>query len=178
MFASPADVFSPSAVLIGRVTHQGGVAGTGQYSGVLTAPLPGLDPGVYHVSVVSDSRQLLPDPNTASNVGTSEQLMTVSFPTLTLARPSPVRSIMARMLITSWSLPAATTVSIAAQFVGAAGGEVYIAHQYVPSPTTFDESSADPRRMGQQVLIAGAKGERTSCWSTDARRHQEASLLL
>ena len=48
-------------------------------------------------------------------------------------------------------------MSIAAQFVGAAGGEVYIAHQYVPSPTTFDESSADPRRMGQQVLIASAQ---------------------
>ena len=158
VFASPADVFSPSAVLIGRVTHQGGVAGNGQYSGVLTAPLPGLDPGVYHVFVVSDSRQLLPDPNTASNVGTSEQLMTVSFPTLTLGSPLSGTIDNGQDASTSWSLPAATTVSIAAQFVGAAGGEVYIAHQYVPSPTTFDESSADPRRMGQQVLIAGAQG--------------------
>jgi fibronectin-binding autotransporter adhesin len=58
-----------SAVLLGRVVHTGDLASQGQYSGTLSAPVPGLPAGSYYVIVVVDSGLQVPDINRANGTG-------------------------------------------------------------------------------------------------------------
>ncbi len=73
----------PTAKLIGRVEHSGALAGLGSYTATLTAPLPGVAPGMYNVIVLADSEGFVPDVNRANNVGISSTQITVSVQTLT-----------------------------------------------------------------------------------------------
>src|SRR5262249_41460691 len=57
----------PSDVLLGRVDHNGTVNGNTSYTGTYTGPMPAVQPGLYHVIVVSDSRSFVPDTNRANN---------------------------------------------------------------------------------------------------------------
>ena len=74
-------------MLLGRVHHSGDVAGLSSYSETLTAPVPNLADGGYHVIVVVDSRGLVPDTKRSNNTGVSPNLLHVSVPLLTLGVP-------------------------------------------------------------------------------------------
>ena len=157
VYASLSDTFGPSAVLIQRVPHHGGVAGLGSYTGTVTAPLPGLAPGSYHIFVVADSRGLLADPNRANNVGTGSTLLAVTNPTLSLGPPLTDTIDNGQDKYYEVNLPAGSAMQVTATFAGAPGGEVYVGYQSVPSPTTFVASSADPTQSTQQVLLPGTQ---------------------
>lgn len=76
--------FDSSDVLLGRVQHFGGVADNGSYSESLTAPLPGVIPGNYHVIIRSDVRNHVPETSEANNFGASLDQSHVDVPALTL----------------------------------------------------------------------------------------------
>jgi hypothetical protein len=84
VYLSLSSTFDDTAVLLGRVTHQGALAGNSSDTETVTDPLPGLAPGSYHVFAVADSQELLPDPNRANNTGVASTLLAVGFPTLSL----------------------------------------------------------------------------------------------
>ena len=73
----------PFALLIGHVQHSGVVGGHASYSGTLTAPLPGIVPGSYHVIVLADSEGFVPDVNRANNSAVASTPIAVEVPTLT-----------------------------------------------------------------------------------------------
>ena len=73
-------ILDPSAALLGRVHHSGDVAGLSSYSETLTAPVPNLADGGYHVIVVVDSRGLVPDTKRSNNTGVSPICSTSACP--------------------------------------------------------------------------------------------------
>ena len=66
-----------NAVLLGRVSHSGNVAGLSQYTATMTAAVPGLAPGSYRVIVVADSALQVPDTNRANNTAVSTTELSV-----------------------------------------------------------------------------------------------------
>src|SRR5207248_2238888 len=75
------------ALLLGRIQHRGDVDGQAIYSETLTAPIPNVADGGYHIIVVADSRGLVPDINRSNNVGVSPNLIHVNVPLLTIGTP-------------------------------------------------------------------------------------------
>ncbi len=157
VYLSLSDTFDDSAVLLGRVTHQGVVAGGTSYSETLTAPVPGLAPGAYHVYVVADSRDLLPDPNRANNLGVGSSLLTVGFPVLTLGTPVSGTIDNGQDVYYQLNLPAGSATRITASFGASDGGALYVGYQSVPTSSTFDESSASATGLAQSVLLPGTQ---------------------
>src|SRR5262249_53304367 len=73
----------PTAKLIGRVQHSGAVAGLATYTGTLTAPLPGVVPGTYHLIVLADSEGFVPDVDRANNSSLASTPIVVDVTMLT-----------------------------------------------------------------------------------------------
>lgn len=84
LYLSSDGQFDSSDVFLGRVQHVGGVAANGNYSESITAPLPGVSPGEYHVIVRSDVRNHVPETNEANNFGASLNQTQIDVPALTL----------------------------------------------------------------------------------------------
>ena len=83
-YLSTSQVLTSSAVLIGRVSHSGGVAANGQYSGTLIAPLPPVAPANDWVIEIADSQGLVPDLNRTNNTVASSNPILVSVPSIAL----------------------------------------------------------------------------------------------
>ena len=60
VFLSSTPSLDASALLIGQVQHTGGLGVDGSYPETLTAPLPGVFDGNYHVLVEADSQEFSP----------------------------------------------------------------------------------------------------------------------
>lgn len=84
LYLSSDGQFDSSDTFLGRAQHFGGVAANGSYSESLTARLPGVNPGEYHVIVRSDVRNHVPETNEANNFGASLDQTQIDVPTLTL----------------------------------------------------------------------------------------------
>src|SRR5262249_45858325 len=69
LYLSSDTALDPGDKRVGRVTHAGDVAGLGSYNETLTAPLPDVVPGAYHVLLLVDSRGFVPDIDRSNNVG-------------------------------------------------------------------------------------------------------------
>ncbi|HUY33447.1 MAG TPA: DUF4214 domain-containing protein [Pirellulales bacterium] len=129
IFVSTHSTLDFTAVLLGHVTHTGAVATNGNYSGTLTAPLPLLLPGSYHVFVEADSQGIVPDSNRANNTLAAARTFSVSVPTLPLSPaggiPKGLNFTMAKgqELLFQVSVPAGDDVTIAAGAFGAANGD-------------------------------------------------------
>jgi YD repeat-containing protein len=89
VFLSTTSAITGSSVLLGSVTHTGGIAANGSYNASLTAAMPALPPGNYYVLVQADSLYQVADSNRANNVlAASTGQLAVSVPGLTLGTPA------------------------------------------------------------------------------------------
>ena len=70
--------------VFGRVQHSGDVAGGSSYSNSLTAALPGVLPGNYHVIIRSDILNNIVESNEANNIGASLDRVSIDATALTL----------------------------------------------------------------------------------------------
>ena len=157
VYLSLSSTFDDTAVLVGRVTHQGVVAGGSSYSETLTAPVPGVAPGAYHVFVVADSRDLLPDPNRANNIGVGSSLLTVGYPALTLGTKVTGMIASGQDIYYKVTLPAGSATRIMAGSSTAGGVALYESYLSVPTSSTFDQSSADTTSLSQSILLPGTQ---------------------
>jgi RHS repeat-associated protein len=84
VFLSAGGAIDSSAILLGRVKHNGAVAANGSYTGSLTAAIPAILPGNYFLVVEADSRGLVADANRATTVQATASPVLVTVPTVTL----------------------------------------------------------------------------------------------
>ena len=157
VYLSLSPTFDDTAVLLGRVTHQGTLAGNSSYSETVTDPLPGLAPGSYHVFAVADSQELLPDPNRANNTGVASTLLTVGYPTLSLGDQVTGTISSGQNAYYELTLPAGSATRIMAGSTVAGGVSLYVGYLSVPTSSTFDESSAQTTSLAQSVLLPGTQ---------------------
>ncbi len=89
IYVSQSSQFDGSAVLVGRVPHDGAVAGGANYTGSLSnVAFPGVLPGTYHVFVEVDSREQVADPYRTNNVAAAPGTLDVTVPGLTPGTPA------------------------------------------------------------------------------------------
>ena len=83
MYLSSDSIFDPDNKLICRVENSGALPSLGSYSETLTAALPGVVPGGYHIFAIADSRGVLPDLVRRNNTLASASTIAIDIPTLT-----------------------------------------------------------------------------------------------
>ncbi len=157
VYLSLSSTFDDTAVLLGRVTHQGTLAGNSSYSETVTDPLPGLAPGSYYVFAVADSQELLPDPNRANNTGVAPTLLTVGYPILSLGHQVTGTISSGQNAYFEVTLPAGASTRIMAGSTVEGGVSLYVGYLSVPTSSTFDESSAQTTSLTQSVLLPGTQ---------------------
>jgi YD repeat-containing protein len=149
---------TPTAVLLGRVHHVGDVAPLSSYSETLTAPLPALVGGSYHVIVLADSRGLIPDANRANNAAPSATTLQVTIPALQIG--TPVTSTIANGQDIYYHLIVApgADLTISPSFTAGGEAEVYLRYGAVPDRTNYDQTVANIFDQSPQLRLTNAQG--------------------
>jgi RHS repeat-associated protein len=157
IYLGPTEYYGPSSRLIGRLPHAGALAGGASYGGSLTAPLPGVVPGDYHIFVICDSRGDVPDINRANNTLAAPNLISVGMPSLTPGVTASGTIDNGQDEYYQVNLPAGPVAQITANFAAAAGGELFVRYQNVPDQNTFDQMAFDPTQSQEQITLAGTQ---------------------
>ena len=157
IYVALSDTFNDSAQLIERIPHQGGVTGHGSYQGTVTAPLPGLAPGSYHVFVVADTGQNLPDPDPSNNVAVGSTLLPVNLPIVTVGTRVSGTIEPAQRIYYQLELSGGSATQVVGSFSDPTGGALYVGFRQVPTSSSFDFSAAAPGQASEQVLIPGSQ---------------------
>jgi RHS repeat-associated protein len=155
VYLTQSTTLDPFATLIGHVQHTGAVAGMATYSGTLTAPLPGVVPGSYHVLVLADSEGFVPDANRANNLGVASTSIAVDVPALTPGVTFSGTIADGQDEYFRVDLPAGPVAQITASFATTAGGALYERFHVVPDQANYDELASSATNAVQQVLVAG-----------------------
>jgi RHS repeat-associated protein len=158
VYLSSSPVLDPSAQLLGRVHHVGDVAGNGSYSESLTAPVPNVANGNYHVILLVDSRGLVADLNRQNNTGVSTGVIQVNVPILTLGTPVSNTIANGQDIYYGLVLTPGADVTISASFAAATEAEFYLRYGLLPDRSTFDQMAPDLTNLQPQLTIANAQG--------------------
>jgi hypothetical protein len=141
--------------LIGRVAHTGALGASSSYTASLTAPLPGIIPGSYHVIAIADSEGFVPDVNRANNSAVASATIAVGMTTLTPGVTLSGTIASGQDEYFGVDLPAGQVPQITASFTNPAGGALYERFQDVPAPGTYDQLSFVPAQSTQQMILSG-----------------------
>jgi RHS repeat-associated protein len=153
VYLSKNSVLDPSAVLVQRVSHSGTLNGGATYNGQTTVPLPGINTGEYHVIVVADSRSFVPDTNRANNTLTAAATVNVTVPDINLAQPVNGTITNGEDIYYRVDLPPGKTVRVGASLGIASEMEMYVGYKYVPTRTSFDQSTFPVGDTSGQIII-------------------------
>lgn len=154
VYLSSDDEYDPSDLLIGRVTHSGGVGPNGTYSESLTANLPGVVDGNYHIVVIADSRGLVGDTDRTNNklVSTTETAVTVQeidFDNLTQLTIHPDEDIYLKL-----DVPFGGDVQITSTFLNALEAEFFVRQGALPTRSDFDFVASDLTNLNRTITLA------------------------
>jgi RHS repeat-associated protein len=153
VYLASGDTLDSSAALVARAQHTGNVAGHTSYTETVTAPLPGVLPGNYHVIVLADSRGLVADSDRSNNLIASTATVAMSTASLTLGTPVTGTIDSGEDLYYRIDLQPDQDVLITADFGAADAGELYVRYQGLPSTTTYDQLAFMPGQTHEQVFL-------------------------
>jgi hypothetical protein len=157
VFLTMSTTLDASAVLLGRVPHTSAVATGGTYHGTLTAPVPGVLPGSYHVIVETDSQGVVPDSNRADNVLASAGTLPVDFNVLTLGGSARGTIASGQDVYFKLNLPAGQNVELSTSLGAAGAAELFVGYQSVPTPSMFQESAVAANPSTQSLTLAATQ---------------------
>ena len=152
VYLSTQPTLNANSVLLGRL-QQTGVAANGQYTGTVTAPVPGLMQDNYYVIVLADSRGLVPEVNRTNTELASTNPVQITIPALTVGSPASGTIDNGQDVYYQINLSAGQDVAISAGLAALQGGELYVGYQTVPTTSTFEASSTSATQTTQQVVI-------------------------
>ncbi len=154
VYLSVNGALDPNDVLLGRVVHTGDLAAGASYSGQLIAALPPLPDGPYSVLVLSDSRDQVPDPNRANNLGASSAPVTAAIPVLPLGEALDATIASGQDAYYEVAAQPGADVSLAAAFAEAGDAQVYVGVGKLPTPSSFDQTDA-AAGAAQSITLPG-----------------------
>jgi RHS repeat-associated protein len=147
-----------NALLFGRATHTGDVAGMGSYTGSLTAPLPEGAFGNYQVIVLVDSREQVPDVNRANTLGTAPTALQINVPMLQLGGTVSGTIANGQDVYYHLVVPPTDDVTILASYAVMNQAEFYLRYLTLPDRTNFDQSVTDLSNLTPQLTLSDAQG--------------------
>ena len=158
IYLSAQTTLTPDATLLGRVTHTGVVGGLANYSGSLTAPLPGLPDGNYHVLLVADSGMQVLDVSRANNTGLSAALLHLATPLLTIGTPLSGTIGNGQDVLLRLNVTPGTNVQIQGTFAAADEAGFYVRYGTLPTTSSFDESSTSATDLNPLLVLPSGQG--------------------
>lgn len=144
----------------GRFRHiasSGDVAPGTSYSGIVTATLPGLLPGKYHVIVRSDIRNAVPESIETNNLSVSMDRFELSIPELTVGIDAEGALDFGQELYYKIEVPAdktgeALVVNLEVENANTAN-QLYVRYGAPPSRSEFDLSYTEALNQNQRLVI-------------------------
>jgi RHS repeat-associated protein len=148
---------SANDLLIGRTTHTGNVAGLSSYSASLSASLPAVTDGSYHIIVVADSRLQVPSANRANGTGVSAALP-VHAQALTLGTPVTGTIQNGQELYYEVPVRPGQDVQLQGTFGAAQQARIFASRFSVPTPVAFDQADSNGPGQQQSLVLPGSQG--------------------
>ncbi len=156
IYLSPGTVFdATTAVLLGQVTHTGGLAVGDNYNGSITAAAPALQPGTYYVIVITDSKGQISDSNRSNNVAASASTVSFTAPILTLGTPVNGTIANGDGQLYELDLTGNSQVEISLSTALAAGAVIYASYDTVPTPADFDQTAFNVSGTTATLTLSG-----------------------
>jgi subtilase family serine protease/methionine-rich copper-binding protein CopC/type 1 glutamine amidotransferase len=155
IYISADTVWDIDDAFFGRVYHEGNVAGHGgSYSHSLTAPLPGVLPGEYHVIVRSDIRNQIPESDETNNLGASLDRVDIDAQLLELGEPQTGNLAQGRAVYYKTEvLTAGETVRLRFDGDEEAFSELYVRYGSMPSRNQYDRAAIQPFVSDQEIVL-------------------------
>ena len=155
LFISADQTWSINDPLLGKINMvNANIAPGGSYTQTLTAPMPGVIPGTYHVIVRSDIRNQIREGNLVNNLAASIDQILVDFEELTLGVPTTGTLSAGQFVYYRVEVPAGETLSIFLDSSATDGfNELYVAHNRVPTRSDFDFASIKPFEVDQRAVV-------------------------
>lgn len=145
LFISVDTNYDVGDALFGSVRHVGDVAAGSNYSAQLTAPLPGVLPGNYHVIVRSDILNHVFEDNNTNNAGASLDLVDIDSEVLVLGTPDNGLIAQGQSLYYKFNATAGDTVRVRfTTGIPLAGNEIYASYGAMPSRDEADFAASEP----------------------------------
>ncbi|WP_182867972.1 carboxypeptidase regulatory-like domain-containing protein [Rhodopirellula sp. JC639] len=154
IYLSANDQWDIGDALFGRVLRQGDVLASESYSQSLTAPLPAVVPGDYHVIVRSDILNRIPESDESNNLRGSLDQFAMDARQLILSTPLDGQIGNGQSTFFRVDVPAGETLLVALDAVDDdASFQVYLRYGDVPSRANFDRAGIEPFQSDQRVVI-------------------------
>ena len=153
-----------NAVLVGRIMHTGDLAPFSQYTAMLTAAVPGITPGSYHVIVVTDSGLQVPDFNRANSTGVATTEVSIQPPTLLIGTPLTGTIANGQDLYYRLAVTPGTSVALAATFATAVESEMSVLLGSLPTDSNMGLSSSNLNNLTPQLQLPTGQGGDYYIW--------------
>ena len=159
LYISADDHWDVGDALFGRVQHYGGVLAGASYSETLTAPLPGVTPGDYHVIIRTDILNHVRESNEANNIGASLDQVAIDAQELILGTPASSTLAAGQSAYYRLEVPAGESLIVSLDSVSAdAVNEMYLRFGQMPSRSQFDFAYGEAFSPDQEIVVPGTRG--------------------
>ncbi len=153
-----------TAVLLGRVTHTGNLSSQAQYTATLTAAVPGLAIGSYHVIVVADSGLVVPDTDRANSTGLAPTELSTQPPSLAIGTSLSGTIANGQDLYYRLNATPGTNVELNATFAVDAEADLFLEFGSLPTYSSFDQSATDLNDLKPELLLPSGQGGAYYVW--------------
>lgn len=158
VYLSADETWDVNDPLVGRVNVSGPVPSAGSYSETLTALLPGVVPGDYHIIIRSDILNQIPEGNEQNNIGFSLDSASIDFPALELGVPEAGIADADQSLYYQVAVPAGEALSFLLEGTTIDDGfELYVAYDRIPSRSNYDYALNSPFELTQRLIIPSSR---------------------
>ena len=159
IYISADDQWDVGDALFGRVRHDGGAAAGASYSETLTAPLPGVTPGDYHVIIRTDILNHVRESDEGNNIGASLDQVAIDAQELILGTPASSTLAAGQSAYYRLEVPAGESLIVSLDSVSAdAVNEMYLRYGQMPSRSQFDFAYGDAFSPDQEIVVPGTRG--------------------
>lgn len=158
LYISEDDTWDLTDPLFARVLHVGTVPGMGSYTEMVTAPLPGVLPGDYHVIIRSDIRNLIPESNEGNNLAASLNQTSIDAQPLLLGETQNGTLPTGASAFYRVEVDGGESLRIVLDGASAiSANELYVRYGQMPSRTVYDFAFDEPFNPDQDVLISSTR---------------------
>ena len=156
VYLSIDDKLDENDTLLTRVTHTSNLPGLDTYRESVSALLPSLVGGSYHVIVLADSRGLTPDSRRENNVSVSFAKVSVGITPLEIGIPANSTVLPSQEIYYRLVLPPGQDIALEANFANIPG-ELYVRRDALPDRANFDQK-ATTSSLKSQLLLSNSQG--------------------
>jgi RHS repeat-associated protein len=158
LYLSADNKWDVTDTVFARVQHEGPLASGASYTNAVTAAVPGVVAGDYHIIVRSDIRNAIPEPNEQNNIVVSTGIVNVGVETLTLGQADNGQIQEGHSVFYRIEAPAGESLRVDFDALNGFGfTELYVSYGEIPSRSHFDFAYDNPDGLDQSVIVPNTR---------------------